>query len=150
MAYADRAGASEFAELWANATAVSLPGAMWRLYSLRAEAIDHREEASYIFQRGLAVDDGISPVVAGVSTPPSPDELVALITQILRGAFTGDFALALNRAGAFSHVMYRGARELADDPDKARQRHYAALEDQFLDFSDALHQAAARWRAGRL
>lgn len=150
VAYADSHGAAEFAELWADAPPISLPGAMWRLYALRTQVTGSVTEASYIFRTGLPLDDGISPVVAGVSWPPDPTELVSLITQILRGAFTGDFGLALDRAAAFAHVMSFGASALAGDADPARGERYRQLGASFMATSKDLSRAAAKFRAGRL
>ena len=54
-------------------------------------------------------------MIAGAPVPAIPDELVAVIDTILRGAFTGDFAVALDRAAAFCRVQASGATHLADD-----------------------------------
>ncbi|NLT30848.1 MAG: hypothetical protein GXX86_10380, partial [Propionibacterium sp.] len=46
-----------------------------------------------------------------------PDEVRRVADDILRGAFTGDFAMALERASAFCHVVVSGRADLARDSD---------------------------------
>ncbi len=70
--------------------------------------------------------DSIDPVVAGAPAPTGPDEITELADQILRGVYTGDFAIALDRAAAFCRIMAAGATSLADDaeptsPDSASE-----------------------------
>src|SRR5690606_41273056 len=59
----------------------------------------------------LATSDSVG---AGAPIPAGPAELVALIDTILRGAFTGDFAVALDRAAAFCRVQASGSTHLAE------------------------------------
>jgi hypothetical protein len=54
-------------------------------------------------------------VDAGAVIPTGPDEITVLADEILRGLFTGDFAVALERAAAFCRVTAAGATSLADD-----------------------------------
>lgn len=120
IAFADSEGIDDLAELWAPADAQSLPGALWRLYLLRHTVREEPSAAAYRFRHGISTD-AVGQAIAGSGDAPGPDEVVALATQILRGAFTGDFAVALERAAAFSRVMAAGCRELASsDTDTAR------------------------------
>ena len=68
--------------------------------------------------RARAAVDG---VVAGVADPPGPDELRAMVDQVLRGISTGDFADVLLRAAAFARVVATGRAELADGDAAARR-----------------------------
>lgn len=49
--------------------------------------------------------------VAGVD-PPGPDEVQRVADEILRGVFAGDFAVALERAAAFCHVVSSGRADV--------------------------------------
>ncbi|MDO5677351.1 MAG: hypothetical protein Q4G35_07565 [Propionibacteriaceae bacterium] len=144
IAYADEHGVDDVAELWADAPMESLPGALWRLYLVRHTVAENPEQAGRIFARGAEVD-GVNQAIAGSPHAPTPAEVVELANQILRGAFTGDFAVALERASAFSRVMSAGASELAtaDDGLPRRAVAYAALAQEFT-------AQAALWRLGQL
>ena len=50
-------------------------------------------------------------VVAGIE-PPRPEDVRRVADDLMRGAFTGDFAVALERAAAFCHVTSAGSAEL--------------------------------------
>lgn len=144
LAYTDANGVSELAELWSSAGATSLPGTLWRLYRVRQVVVDAPEPASYLFRRGLDIDQGVNQAIAGAPTAPSPEELVSLATEILRGAFTGDFAVALERAAAFSRVLALGCDDVAHGEAASERGHrYRALADEFT-------AAAALWRQDRL
>lgn len=127
---ADELGLEVIAELWAHAPAVSLPGSLWRLYVVRQWIRTRPAEASRWFAAGLG-DPGlavgpsgggpaggptggtttgatVAEVVAGVEDPPGPEEVARAADEILAGAFTGDYSLALSRAAAFVHVAARG------------------------------------------
>lgn len=150
IAFADGEGLEDLAELWADSPASSLPGAMWRLYLLRHAVREAPSAAGYRFKRGVEVDT-VGQAIAGSGSAPSPEEVVDLATEILRGAFTGDFAVALERAAAFARVMAGGSRELISgngDPQRV------ADERRRLEGYDAvsaeLTTAAALWRSGEL
>jgi hypothetical protein len=77
--------------------------------------------------------------------------VVALADAVLAGAFTGDFAVALERAAAFCRVVSTGWAVLADDetdPERAEQRTRRAAG--LLRTGQQLELAARRWREGRL
>ena len=54
-------------------------------------------------------------VVAGVTSPPGPDEVLVLADKVLRGIRVGDFADTLFRAAAFAHLAATGRAHLADE-----------------------------------
>ncbi|GAA4892449.1 hypothetical protein GCM10025789_06860 [Tessaracoccus lubricantis] len=144
ITYADEHGIDDVAELWADASPESLPGALWRLYLVRHTVAGNPDDAGRIFKRGAEVD-GVNQAIAGSPHAPTPHEVVELANQILRGAFTGDFAVALERASAFSRVMSAGASELATPSDDHPRRAvgYATLAEEFT-------VEAKLWRAGQL
>jgi hypothetical protein len=123
--YTDEHGIDALAELWARSTAQSLPGALWRIYLVRAMIRQDAAEVALLYGRGAEVLRTIDPVVAGAPTPAGPREVTELADRILRGVFEGDFAIALDRAAAFCRVVAAGATSVADDqeptrPDRAR------------------------------
>ncbi|MCB0911827.1 MAG: hypothetical protein KDB60_09465, partial [Propionibacteriaceae bacterium] len=81
--------------------------------------------------------------VAGVE-PPGPDEVRRVADEILRGVFDGDFAVALERAAAFCHVVASGRADVTGG-------HRAILQAGRLQEMAADLSASARlWRDGRL
>lgn len=151
VTFADQHGIDELAELWADASPVSLPGALWRLYLIRKRVQTDPKAASRCFASGLAAGFSAGQVLVQTSTPPGPDEITTLITNILRGAFTGDFGAALDRAATFARVMATGWGQLSDaeaDPQSARQ----LREDQmsWSDLGVELASCATKWRSGSL
>lgn len=151
IAYADEHGIDDLAELWASAAPVSLPGALWRLYLIRTSVTANPRQASYLFGRGIELGPGADQAVAGATYAPTPDEIVALASEILRGAFTGDFAVALERAAAFCRVLAAGSRRLAeDDADEERAARERERAERHTVLADELTACAARWRGGRL
>ena len=117
VSYTDEHGIDTLAELWARATAHSLPGALWRLYLVRVMIRQDPEGVALLFQRGTEVLATIDPVVAGAPSPAGPQEVVELADRILRGVFEGDLGIALDRAAAFCRVEAAGATSIADDQD---------------------------------
>jgi hypothetical protein len=69
----------------------------------------------------------VAHVVAGVAEPPGPDEVRGLADEILTGVFSGDLAVALERAAAFAAVVAAGRAELAHDRDGTDPATAAAL-----------------------
>ena len=105
--------------------------------------------ASYFFERGTEVTAGIDPVVAGAESPTGPKEITELADQILRGLFTGDFAIALERAAAFCRIMAQGCASIADDAEIGAPETASTLTTRALRFEtigDDLNSSAALWR----
>jgi hypothetical protein len=103
-----------------------------------------------------AFDEGrrrapVHEAVAGVAEPPGPQEVRELADAVLAGAFSGDLAVALERAGAFCRVVATGWALIADrDPE-----HHAAhrLTKRAADLARTgadLGNAAQLWRQGAL
>jgi len=150
VALADDHGIDEVADLWADRPADTLPGALWRLYALRAGIKLDPLSMARAFDAGRALAP-VHEAVAGVGDPPGPAEVQALADAVLAGAFRGDLAVALERAGAFCRVVATGLAVLADEvPDG---EHGVALTRRAADLvrtGGQLEAAAARWRAGTL
>ncbi|HEV7948780.1 MAG TPA: DNA-directed RNA polymerase subunit beta [Glaciihabitans sp.] len=115
VAYTDEHGIDALAELWARSGARTLPGALWRIYLMRALIRQDPTGMSFLFQRGTEVLHTIDTVVAGATLPTGPEEIIDLADQILRGLFVGDFAIALDRAAAFCRITAAGSTSIADD-----------------------------------
>ncbi|RFA19349.1 DNA-directed RNA polymerase subunit beta [Subtercola boreus] len=151
--YTDVNGIDAIAELWSRSSARSLPGALWRIYLLRALTRQDPEQSSFVYQRGAELSSTIDPVVAGAQAPTGPDEITALADQILRGLFEGDFAVALDRAGAFCRLMASGCVSLADDVDPvhpARASELTTRASRFQTISSELAACANLWRRDSL
>lgn len=153
IAYTAEHGIDEIADLWAKAAAHSLPGALWRLYVLQAAIHGDPQTTALLYERGRVELSTADAAVAGAPTPASPEELVGLIDTIMRGAFRGDFAVALDRAAAFCRVQASGATHTADDyegtePGRASDLTRRAL--RLSTYADDLTVAARAWRAGLL
>jgi hypothetical protein len=152
VALVEELGLSTLAELWANRPARSLPGALWRLYALRAWVQSNPEEASADYQAGIRFTD-VNHVVTGVAEPPGPQELKALTDAILRGVFDGDLGVALQRAAAFCRVVSAGRAERAHTMD-AQDREAAGAQTRraasMLSTAEDLEACARLSRANEL
>ncbi|MFN8075495.1 MAG: hypothetical protein U0Q15_08765 [Kineosporiaceae bacterium] len=149
VALVDEHGLDDVAHLWATSEADTLPGTLWRLYALRAGIRQDPAGMAAAFDEGRRRAP-VEEAVAGVEAPPGPKEMLAVADAVLTGAFTGDLAVTLERAGAFCRVVATGwavqADVLADEAAAAVTRRAAGLSRT----SAQLQHAAALWRAGRL
>lgn len=153
VAYTDENGIDAIAELWSRASPHSLPGALWRLYLLRALVRQDAELTSLIYQRGTELTAGVDQLVAGAPDPAGPTEITALADEILRGVFTGDFAVALERAAAFCRLASVGATSLADDTEVGSPERASALTtkaSRLAHMAGELMACATLWRTDSL
>jgi hypothetical protein len=156
VSYTDEHGIDAIAELWSKASAKSLPGALWRIYLLRTLIGQDAEALSLAYRRGAEVSHTIDQVVAGAASPTGPDEVRELADRVLHGVFTGDFAVALERAAAFARVSSAGFTSLADDADATDAAHperSGALTRRALrltELADELSACARLWRRDAL
>ena len=104
---AETEGIETIADVWAGSPADSLAGCLWRLYLLRSWVYADPVGVAREFEAGRARAQ-VAQVVAGVADPPGPDELRAMIDQVLRGIVGSDFADVLLRAAAFARVVATG------------------------------------------
>jgi hypothetical protein len=153
IAYTDEHGIDAIAELWARSSARSLPGALWRIYLVRLLIRQDPHGTALLFQRGSEVLETIDTVVAGAPMPTGPDEITELADEILRGIFTGDFGVALDRAAAFCRVCASGATSIADDADfvsDERAAELTARADRFATTADEFAACARLQRSAQL
>ena len=146
-------GIDDIAELWSDAGSHSLAGQLWRIYLLRRIVESDPPGTAELSRAGLAAAQTIDPVVAGVAEPIAPDSIAALCETILRGVFTGDLAVALERASSYCRVMSLGAAAIADERDAVDDEHAAELTTRALrysSFANDLRAGARRWRDGTL
>ncbi|HOB03847.1 MAG TPA: hypothetical protein PKM36_01080 [Propionibacteriaceae bacterium] len=142
VAIVDEVGITTLADLWADRPAQSLPGALWRLYALRQWIRENTPDLAREYAYGVGFAD-VDHVVAGVD-PPGLEEVREVADQILRGAFEGDFAVALERAAAFCRVVVAG-RAYATEGLRA-----AIGAARIRDTATELTECARLWRTGDL
>ena len=153
VAYTDEHGIDALAELWASAAPESLPGALWRLYLLRALVRQDSAAAAYAFQHGVDALATADPVIAGAPNPTGPEEIADLVDLILRGAFSGNLADALLRAAATSRILAAGTLSEAYASDSAapdRATTFTTRASRLVTIAGELEAAARLSRAGRL
>ncbi|MGN6415523.1 hypothetical protein [Flexivirga sp.] len=148
----DELGMATVAELWAGRPAVSLPGALWRLYAIHESVRRDSVGAAADYELGRHRAD-VQHVIAGAAEPPSPDGLRALVDAILTGVFDGDLAVALERAAAFCRIISVGRAHRADEHDGYDERSASEATRSaaaLLDTAKDLERCAAAWRRGDL
>lgn len=146
----DDEGLDTVAALWADSPPGTLPGALWRLYSLREWVRRDPRTVAERYRLGTTRAQ-VADAVAGVASPPGPAEVTAVADEVLSGVFAADLAVALERAGAFCRVVVTGSAldaDLVDDADVAGRMTRGA--SGLLRTAEELESAAVLWRAGRL
>ena len=124
---ADSEGIETIAEVWASSPGDSLAGCLWRLFLLRSWVYADPSQVAREFEAGRTRAP-VARVVAGVADPPGPDELKAMIDQVLRGIAEGEFADVLFRAAAFARVVATGRAGLATASNQEVARMLALAE----------------------
>ena len=124
---ADTEGIETIAEVWSASPGDSLAGCLWRLYLLRSWVYADPSGVARQFEAGRAAAP-VARVVAGVADPPGPDDLKAMIDQVLRGIVRADFADVLFRASAFARVVATGRAGLATASEQDVARMLALAE----------------------
>lgn len=140
----DEYGIELLADLWATSPARSLPGALWRLYLLHTWVRRSPREAAAQFDAGRA-HTPVLEAIAGVAEPPGPDQVAVLVDEVLRGAFRGDFAVALERAAAFAQIVAVGRTVAVPDDEEA-----GMPAARLVTLAEDLTASARLWRAGDL
>lgn len=138
----DDIGLATLADLWADRPALSLPGALWRLYLLREWVGKDPGGVAREYAAGIRFAEAHH-VVAGAE-PPGPDEVRATADAILRGVFDGDVAVALERAAGFCQVVASGRADITEGHRALRSAR------QLQELADELTGAAKLWRSGDL
>lgn len=142
IALGDEIGLSTLADLWASRPARTLPGALWRLYLLREWVVTDPHGAAREYAAGIRFTEP-NHAVAGVD-PPGPDEVRRVADEILRGVFAGDFAVALERAAAFCHVVSSGRADVSEGSRAVIQA------GRLQTMAEDLAASAGLWRADAL
>jgi hypothetical protein len=125
---ADSEGIETIAEVWSGSPADSLAGCLWRLYLLRSWVYADPVGVAREFEAGRRSAQ-VARVVAGVADPPGPDQLKAMIDEVLRGIAGSDFADVLLRAAAFARVVATGRASLSG-PSNAEVQRMLVLSEQ--------------------
>ena len=169
MEFTDRFGVEALAQMWAQAPAVSLPGALWRIHALRDTVRRDPARIGEYYRLGQDTAE-VSRVVAGVADPPDAEEVCRTVDAILTGAYTGEFDVALERFAAFCRVIALGQSLAADRTDAAVTPHRPGAASEFfadpgshpagtrmtrasrrlIGTAEQLEAAATAWRAGTL
>ncbi|QNN82982.1 hypothetical protein H3H54_04110 [Brachybacterium sp. Z12] len=140
-------GLTDLSALWSSAPASTLPGALWRLYVLHTWVQQQGgDEVVRRYRAGSRTAPGLR-YVSGFAEPPEVEQVQRTMDHILRGAFTGDLALALRRAGAVAMIVAYGTAHLADD-DLGDERTRQA--ERLLRTGEELTAAGHRAEAGQL
>ena len=115
---------------------------MWRLYLLRSWVYADPQTAAIEFDRGRP-HVPVAEVISGVVEPPGPDEVRALVDEVLGGVVVGDFADTLFRASAFARVAAAG-RVHRDPEVTVSAASYASdvSASRLLTLADQLERAA--------
>lgn len=150
LALARTEGLEDLAALWSSSPAATLPGALWRLYALHTWVQRDPEDAVRRYAVGARTVPGLR-YLAGLAEPPDVDSVRRTLDQILRGAFTGDLAVALGRAAAVLMLISYGTAHLADDDhDAEHQRELTAQASRLLATGEDLAVAARLEETGEL
>ena len=140
MAVVEEVGITTLADLWATRPARSLPGVLYRLYVMREWVLADLDAATREYAAGVHYSEP-NHAVAGAD-PTGPDEVRVVIDSILRGVFDGDFAIAMERAAAFSRVVSAG-RDLLHVGD-------GQASGRLMEVADDLSASARLWRTDQL
>jgi hypothetical protein len=116
---AETEGIETIAEVFSGSPADSLAGCLWRLFVLRQWVHSDPVEAAREYDAGRRRAP-VARVIAGVAEPPGPEELKAMVDEVLRGIADRDFADVLFRAAAFARVVATGRAALGDDTEVQR------------------------------
>ncbi len=125
---AETEGIETIAEVWSGAPADTLAGCLWRLFLLRSWVHADPLGVAREYDAGRRAAP-VAQVVAGVADPPGPEELRAMVDQVLRGIASSDFADVLFRAAAFARVVATGRAGLVE-PSDAQVRRMLVLSEQ--------------------
>ncbi|WP_265520980.1 hypothetical protein [Oerskovia flava] len=148
----EREGLDVVAGLWADAAPSSLPGALWRLYVLREWVRRDPQTVALRYRLGAEAAP-VHGAIAGVVSPPGPEDVRELADAVLSGVFTGALDVALDRAGSFCRILATGAAFDADSREVADPfgaLHLTRGASSLQRTAEELEHAAALWRAGRL
>lgn len=142
VAVVDDVGLSTLAEVWAARPALTLPGALYRLYVLREWVRNDPTGVAREYEAGIRFTEP-NHAVAGAD-PAGPEEVVRVADEILRGVFAGDVGVALERAAAFAHVVAAGRADVTPGLDAVTRA------GRLQQLAGDLTAAARLWRTDDL
>ncbi|HEY3438575.1 MAG TPA: hypothetical protein VGK35_12885 [Actinotalea sp.] len=145
-------GLDTVAGMWADSPPTTLPGALWRLYVLREWVRRDPRTISERYRMGVARAE-VHVVVAGVASPPGPEEVTQVVDAVLSGVFAGDLAVALERGAAFCRVLATGAAldaDFVEDQDADLAIRMTRGASGLVRTAEELEVAAGLWRSGHL
>ncbi|MFC0265221.1 thymidine phosphorylase [Alloscardovia macacae] len=146
----DTEGIEPIAELWSSADALSLPGILWRLYTMRMWMQKNQRSLAVLWTEGELPPTAAS-AITGMTSPVSAEDVASTADSILSGAFSGDFAVALDRASSFCHVVARALVERAKTrPAGAHRDAIVANARHLVSTAKDFSAGAALWRRGEL
>ena len=118
------------------------PAPLWRLYLLRSWVYADPQTAAIEFDRGRP-HVPVAEVDLRRGRAPGPDEVRALVDEVLGGVVVGDFADTLFRASAFARVAAAG-RVHRDPRRRSSGSSYASdvSASRLLTLADQLERAA--------
>ena len=93
----------------------------------------------------------VAEVISGVVEPPGPDEVRALVDEVLGGVVVGDFADTLFRAAAFARVAAAGRVHSGSDESVAGSSYASDVSaSRLLTMADQLQRAGHLELSGTL
>jgi hypothetical protein len=125
---------------------------LWRLYLLRSWVYADPRTAADEYDRGRR-HVPVAEVISGVVDPPGPDEVRALVDEVLSGVVVGDLADTLFRAAAFARVAAAGrVHDSSSTPSENGGSSYASdvSASRLITLADQLEHAARMELAGTL
>lgn len=153
VAYTDEHGLDDLAQLWSRSPADTLPGALWRLSLVRVLIRQDPQGTAIAFERGVARLATADAAIAGAPEPAGPAEIAELVDQILTGAYSGDLAIALDRAAASCRILAEGTvgeADVSDLVDDERASRLTARAARLAQMATELTVAARLQRADSL
>ncbi|MBQ9687603.1 MAG: thymidine phosphorylase [Aeriscardovia sp.] len=160
----DEEGIDIIAELWSRSPSNTLPGILWRLYTLRLWMCQQKQNLVHFWRLGEPTA-GVASAITGINEYPTAQDITETADSILSGAFTGDFAVALERSYTFIMVVSFGIEyqvrllerhaELSSQYDEQQRAHrmmthLRETNQRLLMTAHAFHKGALLWTCGKL
>jgi len=147
--FTDKHGLDTLADLWSQSHPITLPGALWRLYLVRAVIRQNPADFAGLFVRGAENLRSIETFLNSSAEILSGEDLLGTWDSILSGIFSGDISSALDRAGAVARAISAGAISISwDDESDAIYLTARAIEWNLV--AEELALAAKEERKGGL
>lgn len=149
VAYTEVHGLDDVAALWSRSAPDTLPGALWRLSLIRVLIRQDAAGTAIAFARGVESLASADAAIAGAPSPAGPEEIAGLVDAILTGAYSGDLAIALDRAAAFCRLLAAGSVGEADASDLVDEERAARLTSRAARLSQTAAELTSCARLAR-